>query len=134
MGSRTIRAMGLSSRMGDLERAVMEHLWSSGPDRWSTVREVHEALVRERDVAYTTVMTVMDRLAKKGLVKQHKEGRAYLYQAADSRSAMTADLMREALVEFAEDDRRTALMTFVGESTAEERAALRDALAELEGR
>jgi predicted transcriptional regulator len=128
--------MGLSSRMGELERAVMEQLWSMTDtgETWHTVREVHEALAAERDVAYTTVMTVMDRLAKKELVKQRKEGRAYLYQAADSRSSMTADLMREALVEFAEDDRRTALMAFVGESTPEERAALREALAELEGR
>jgi predicted transcriptional regulator len=114
----------------------MEQLWSmsDSADRWFTVREVHEALTADRGAAYTTVMTVMDRLAKKELVKQRKEGRAYLYQAADSRSSMTADLMREALVEFAEDDRRTALMAFVGESTAEERAALREALAELEGR
>ena len=128
--------MGLSSRMGDLERAVMEELWSTDSDRdaWVTVRAVHEALAATRDVAYTTVMTVMDRLAKKGLVEQRREGRAYLYRAAASRSAMTADLMREALTEFAEDDRRTALVAFVGESTAEERAALRDALAALEGR
>ena len=124
--------MGLSSRMGELERAVMEQLWSS--EDWVTVRAVHEALSAERDVAYTTVMTVLDRLAKKELVKQRREGRAYLYQAAGSRSAMTADLMREALVEFAEGERRTALMAFVGDSTAEERAALREALAELEGR
>lgn len=115
----------------------MEQLWSRGsagePGR-ATVRDVHEALSRDRDVAYTTVMTVMDRLAKKGLVKQHREGRAYAYQAAGSRSAMTADLMREALVEFAEGERRTALVAFVGEATPEERAALREALAELEGR
>lgn len=118
--------------MGELERAVMEQLWSAGD--WVTVRAVHEALAADRDVAYTTVMTVMDRLAKKELVKQRREGRAYLYQAADSRSAMTADLMREALVEFAEAERRTALMAFVGDSTEEERAALREALAQLEGR
>jgi predicted transcriptional regulator len=126
--------MGLSSRMGELERAVMEQLWSLGEEGWFTVREVHEALARHRDIAYTTVMTVLDRLAKKGLVTQRKEGRAYAYQAAGTRSAMTADLMREALTEFAQEDRRTALVAFVGESSEEERAALREALAELEGR
>jgi predicted transcriptional regulator len=123
--------------MGDLERAVMEQLWAArdgDSDRWSTVREVHEALAAERDIAYTTVMTVMDRLAKKGLVEQRKEGRAYSYQAAGSRSAMTADLMREALTEFAQEDRRTALVAFVGEASDEERAALREALAALEAR
>lgn len=118
--------------MGDLERAVMDQLWSAGDDTWSTVREVHEALAAERDLAYTTVMTVMDRLSKKRLVTQRKDGRAYLYRPVASRGEMTADLMREALDEFALDDRRTALMAFVGESSAEERAALREALARLE--
>ncbi len=129
--------MGLSSRMGELERAVMEHLWSvegdrDGADGWRTVRHVHAALAADRDIAYTTVMTVMDRLSKKMLVHQRKEGRAYLYRAADTRGAMTADLMRSALTEFAEADRTTALLAFVGESDEEERAALRRALAELE--
>lgn len=125
--------MGLNSRMGDLERAIMDELWSREGVA-TTVREVHEALASRRDLAYTTVMTVMDRLAKKGLVTQRKEGRAYVYEAAGSRSAMTADLMRDALSEFAQDDRRTALVAFVGEASDEERAALREALASLEGR
>jgi predicted transcriptional regulator len=123
--------------MGALERAVMEHLWSvdgdaAGADGWRTVREVHESLAAGRDIAYTTVMTVMDRLSKKSLVRQRKEGKAYLYRAADSRGVMTADLMRSALTEFAEGDRTNALLAFVGDSTAEEREALRRALAELD--
>lgn len=110
----------------------MEQLWSAPDTAWSTVREVHEALAADRDIAYTTVMTVLDRLAKKDLVSQHREGRAYLYRPVASRHAMTADLMREALTEFAHEDRKPALMAFVGEATDEERAALREALARLE--
>lgn len=125
--------MGLTSRMGDLERAVMEALWSAD-ERWATVREVHAALAADRDIAYTTVMTVMDRLAKKGLVEQERNGRAYHYRAAASRGEMTADLMREALDDFAEHDRRSALVAFVGDASAEDVEALRAALAELEGR
>ncbi|HSE70026.1 MAG TPA: BlaI/MecI/CopY family transcriptional regulator [Nocardioidaceae bacterium] len=124
--------MALTSRLGDLERAVMDQLWSHDDDHWFTVREVHEQLARRRDIAYTTVMTVMDRLSKKGLVRQQKDGRAYRYQAQGSRSAMTADLMREALEEIAVEDRRTALVAFVGEASDEERSALREALAALE--
>jgi predicted transcriptional regulator len=126
--------MGLTSRMGDLERAVMEQLWAYDEQAWPTVREVHEALAADREIAYTTVMTVLDRLAKKGVVEQRREGRAYRYRASGSRGEMTADLMREALAEFAEDDRRDALVAFVGESSEEERAALRAALADLESR
>ena len=110
----------------------MEQLWVAPEAAWFTVREVHEALAADRDIAYTTVMTVLDRLAKKDLVAQRREGRAFLYRPAASRPAMTADLMREALDEFAEDDRRPALMAFVGEASTEERAALREALARLE--
>ncbi len=121
-----------ASRLGDLERSVLEELWSLHLDKWATVRDVHESLAAQRDIAYTTVMTVMDRLAKKDLVVQRREGRAYLYRAAGTRSEMAADMMREALDEFSQRDRRTALMAFVGESSAEERAALREALAQLE--
>ena len=124
--------VALTSRMGELERAVMDELWSVDDDGWLTVREVHERLARSRDIAYTTVMTVMDRLSKKSLVRQQRDGRAYRYQAAASRGAMTADLMRGALEEFSERDRRGALVAFVGEASAEERAALREALAALE--
>ncbi len=124
--------------MGDLERAVMERLWATeqppigDPGReWHTVREVHGFLSAQRDVAYTTVLTVMDRLAKKGLVDRRRQGKAHGYRAVATRGAMTAGLMHEALAEFGRDDRATALVAFVGEATEEERTALRDALARL---
>lgn len=110
----------------------MEQLWVAPDAAWFTVREVHQALAADRDIAYTTVMTVLDRLARKDLVTQSREGRAFRYRPAAPRHEMTADLMREALDEFAEDDRRPALMAFVGDTSAEERAALREALARLE--
>lgn len=116
--------------MGDLERAVLDRLWVA--ERPLTVREVHEELLSGRDIAYTTVMTVLDRLSKKGMVLQHRDGRAYLYAAASSRGTMTAELMRETLEDLSGDgtseDRRGALVAFVGETTEEERAALREAL------
>lgn len=120
-------------RMGELERAVMDLLWA-GDAAEQTVREVHHALAAERDIAYTTVMTVLDRLAKKGLVEQRRDGRAYRYAAAGSREALTADLMRATLEEFAVDDRRAALVRFVDGASDDELAALREALGRLEGR
>lgn len=62
---------------GDLEQAVMEVLWAS-PAAMS-VRDVHAALSRDRELAYTTVMTVMDRLAKKGQLQRELDGRAWRY-------------------------------------------------------
>jgi|SRR5690348_9257972 len=109
----------------------METLWA-GEGSWHTVRDVHETLARERDIAYTTVMTVLDRMARKGLVEQERNGRAYQYRPVASREALTAELMRETLAELSRADRRTALVAFVGDATEEERSALREALAALE--
>ncbi|MEO9325243.1 BlaI/MecI/CopY family transcriptional regulator [Nocardioides sp. C4-1] len=120
------------SQLGDLERAVMEQLWSAADGAALTVREVHAALSESRDIAYTTVMTVMDRLARKDLVVQAKDGRAYRYRARESRAALTAGLMRDTLDDFAEHDRSTALVAFVEEASADDVAALRRALADLD--
>jgi predicted transcriptional regulator len=114
----------------------METLWDAG-DRWLTVREVHDRLAEQRDIAYTTVMTVLDRMAHKDLVEREREGRAWRYRPAQSRGAMTAEVMRQALGEFAETnkrDREAALVAFVGEASAADRQALREALAALERR
>ncbi|MDN5893729.1 MAG: BlaI/MecI/CopY family transcriptional regulator [Nocardioides sp.] len=119
------------SRFGDLERAVMDVLWSAEGDAMLTVREVHGELAAQRDIAYTTVMTVMDRLAKKALVEQEKDGRAYRYRARASRGAMTAELMRDTLSDFGSGSRESALVAFVEEASSEDIAALKQALAEL---
>jgi predicted transcriptional regulator len=107
----------------------MDHLWAdTSGERWFTVREVHEELAREREIAYTTVMTVLQRLAKKRLALEAREGRAYLYRATSSRGAVTADLMREALHAVASADRGPALDHFVDSASGAEIDALRRAL------
>lgn len=70
-------------QMGQLEAAVMHRLWDW--DRPASVREVVDDLQRERKIAYTTVMTVLDNLHRKGLVHRQKQGRAYVYTAVMSR-------------------------------------------------
>ena len=64
--------------LGDLEHAVMEIVWRH---QRVTVREVVAELTQRRQLAYTTVMTVMSRLAEKGILQQHRVGRAYVYEA-----------------------------------------------------
>jgi predicted transcriptional regulator len=109
----------------------MEELWSSPSPR--SVREVHAALIRDRDLAYTTVMTVLDRLAKKGLVIRKSAGRAYLYSAVQTREEMVAEVMHDAL-DGSEQDRTAALVAFVDRVTPEEAATMRDALSRLEAK
>ena len=124
------------NRLGELERAVLEHLWSEGPahPEGLTVREVHDVVGVQRDLAYTTLMTVLDRMAKKGLVTRERDGRAWRYTPASSRDELTSETMRHALGELAGTERRSALLHFLDESTPEEIDELRAALAALEAR
>ena len=80
---------------GELEQAVMDILWSRAESL--SVRDVHDLISAERDLAYTTVMTVLDRLAKKGLVLRNLDGRAWLYRPANSRADEVASEVLELL-------------------------------------
>lgn len=123
------------NRLGDLERAVLEHLWTAAATPPGvTVRQVHDAVGLERGLAYTTVMTVLDRMAKKGLVTRERDGRAWRYTAAASREELTSESLHHALGELAGTERRSALLHFLDESTPEELDELRAALAQLEAR
>ncbi len=113
--------------LGQLETAVMQRLWDW--DRPVAVREVLEDLQRDRALAYTTVMTVMDNLHTKGVVARHKSGRAYLYAPTSSREQHTAELLDEVLTQSA-GDRSAALLHFVGQLSAEEVSELRAALSD----
>ncbi|MFI5486562.1 BlaI/MecI/CopY family transcriptional regulator [Micromonospora echinaurantiaca] len=116
------------TRLGDLERAVMDVLWDSVPTTSDgvTVREVADALAG-RELAYTTVMTVLDRLAGKGMVQREREGRAWRYRAAASREAYIAQLMLDALD--LGGSRDAALVRFARSVTGTEAEVLRAALA-----
>jgi predicted transcriptional regulator len=119
--------------LGELERAIMEVLWAADDGALLTVRDVHEALASGRAIAYTTVMTVLDRLARKDVVTQVRDGRAFRYRPRATRAGLTAELMHEALADFTSDDRGQALVAFVGEASETDLAALRRALDELDG-
>jgi predicted transcriptional regulator len=82
---------------GDLEAVIMQLVWDHGGP--VTVRELFDELQRERVIAYTTVMSTMDNLHRKGWLDRVKEGKAYRYAATASREEYSARLMREALVD-----------------------------------
>lgn len=94
---------------GELEYAVMSILWSRS--EWLSVREVHELLAGQRDLAYTTVMTVLDRLAKKGLATRHLEGRAWLYRPARTQIDEVASAVIEQLAKLSPAERSQVLAT-----------------------
>lgn len=99
----------------------MRVLWDR-PDEPATVREVHAALTQETPLAYTTVMTVLDRLWRKGLVRREPRGRAYQYAPVRSEAEHTAALMRELLSRTG--DRQAALAHFVRGMKKRDEAAL----------
>lgn len=80
--------------LAPLELDCMNTLWPVGE---GTVRDIRDRLAERRPRAYTTIMTIMDRLARKGIVERHKVGRAYVYRpnlsAEDARSQALAQVI-----------------------------------------
>ena len=80
--------------LAPLELDCLNILWPAGE---GTVREIRDGLAERRPRAYTTIMTIMDRLARKGIVERRKVGRAYLYRpnltAEDARSQALAQVI-----------------------------------------
>lgn len=114
---------GIRQVLGDLEADIMELLWQESP---ASVREIHRQLSDGRDIAYTTVMTVMSRLADKGLLKRRQSGRAYLYAPAQSREEFCSEtvgtVMKGLLGGFGEP----VLSQFVDTVSAEDASKLDD--------
>jgi predicted transcriptional regulator len=119
---------GVVRGFGELEAVIMELLWSRNEP--ATVREIVTELRRRREIAYTTVLTVMDNLYKKGWLRREPAGRAYRYVPVVSREQHGAQEMRQALEN--SGDRSVALMHFVGRMTLDEAIALREALSSYE--
>ncbi len=110
--------------LGDLESTVMDVLWRAyGP---MSVREVLTELNKARDLAYTTVMTVMDNLHRKGWVQREMHNRAYQYTPSDKREEVAARALRE-LVD-ASGNPEAVLLHFARSASKDESAALRRGL------
>ena len=98
---------GLEKLLGDLEREIMELMWTrtEGSVR-DALAALNEHRATDRQLAYTTVMTVMARLAEKGLLKRRLVGKAHEYEAADTRDGYLArasqDLARRMVEDFGE--------------------------------
>jgi predicted transcriptional regulator len=116
-------------QFGELEAVIMDRLWAWG--RPALVREMVDDLRRDRELAYTTVMTVMENLYRKGWLRRERDGRAWRYEPTGSRSAYTAALMNEALD--TSPDRRTALAHFVLQMSPHDVKLLQQALEQASG-
>ena len=101
----------------------MDVVWAAGAP--VTAREVADALT-DRGLAYTTWLTVLGRLERKGLLRRDKSGRAHTYTSTASRADHVAVLMEQALGQA--EDRAVVLQHFARSVSPEDAAALRRAL------
>lgn len=116
--------LGRMPSRGELEQRVMELLWAS--DAPKSVGQVHAELCTERELAYTTVMTVLDRLAKKGMVDRELIARAWQYRPRNSQAEVVAREMGALLAGLGPGVRAEALSVLGATLAPEERAALAD--------
>lgn len=111
---------------GELETVIMAQLWAL--EGQGTVREVLERIQADREIAYTTVLSTMENLHRKGHLTREREGKAYRYRTALTHAEHTAGLMREAL-SGGERDTGAVLTHFVEEMSEDELAELRAVIA-----
>jgi BlaI family transcriptional regulator, penicillinase repressor len=105
--------------LAPLELDCMNTLWPIGE---GTVREIRDLLAARRPRAYTTIMTIMDRLARKGVVERVKAGRAYVYRPRLTAEDARAQALGQVLESFFGGSQE-ALLAQLGKSTTIRRAA-----------
>ncbi|NKX54896.1 BlaI/MecI/CopY family transcriptional regulator [Arthrobacter mobilis] len=123
--------------LGELERAVMDLLWNQidsagAEDAALTANTLRDRLARSssadgKELAVTTVLTVLSRLEKKGLVQRERDIRPHRYRAVTSREEHTVELMHEVLG--SAPDREAVLARFIGTVSEQEAETLRKILA-----
>lgn len=110
--------------LGELEAAVMDVLWRAPQP--ARVRDVLERLDTGKSLAYTTVMTVLDNLHRKGWVQRELHGKAYHYRAAHTREEAAARALRDVLD--SSGDPEAVLLHFARTASERESRLLRKAL------
>lgn len=118
-------AQGLRKALGDLEADIMEIMWGR---QQASVRDVCGCLEKDREIAYTTVMTVMSRLSNKGLLAKEKDGKSYIYYPAISRKEFSRSFASSLLAGLGHELSASSLAFFVNNLNPEDE----ETLAELE--
>jgi predicted transcriptional regulator len=112
------------TQLGETEMEVLHHVWDLGE---ATVADVRERILEEREVAYTTIMTVMKKLADKGYLQYHKDGRTYVYAPAQEPDKVQHNLLRRLMESVFEGSPMALVQTLVQHEdlSDEERAEIR---------
>lgn len=120
------------THLGETEMEVLHHVWDLGE---ATVSDVRGRILEDREVAYTTIMTVMKKLAEKGYLDYHKDGRSYVYQPAQTPTEVQHSLLHRLMEKVFQGSPSALVQTLVqrenlSEAERTEIKALIDALEE----
>ena len=111
---------GVELRLHDLEAAIMEVVWRRKLADF-TVTDVLKVLQKDREIAYTTVMTTLSRLHEKGLLSRKRDGKRYLYGSTLSREQFLENTAQDVLDRAVGERQALAmLVNKVAEASADE--------------
>ena len=102
-----------TNTVGPLEREVLDLIWTK---KCSTVKQVHFELQQKKSIAYTTVMTIMNRLVDKDILSRKKVGKYYTYCPQKSKKQFLHNLVKNTLSYFAENYGAEAIAAFFDET------------------
>ena len=114
---------------GELQAQIMAVLWRLGP---ATVEQVRSALPPRYQGAYTTVQTVLNRLAERRVLARRKEGNVVVYRARVSEAEYISRSIEQTLAAASADARQTALAKLIGDLGASELSDLQELARELD--
>ena len=118
--------------LGETEIEVLHHVWKLGE---ATVNDVRDRILKDRKVAYTTIMTVMRKLADKGYLEFHKDGRTYVYSPARPANEVQHSLLKEIMNSVFHGSPMKLVQTLVKheELSDEEREEMKRLIEQLDG-
>jgi len=101
---------GVPQVLGELESKVMQEVWSTPK---CTAKEILDRLREQRKIAHTTLLTILYRLYKKGLLIRSRQGKAFLYSPVMSQKQFSEMVTKDVLEALLKEDSRPILSTFV---------------------
>lgn len=119
------------THLGETEMEVLHHVWDLGE---ATVADVRDRILEDREVAYTTVMTVLKKLADKGYLDYHKDGRSYVYHPAQEPDQVQHSLLQRLMEKVFHGSPSALVQTLVQQEnlTEEERREIKTIIEALE--
>ena len=116
---------GLSKVLGTLEADVMEEIWTQGD---ISVRQVCDSLCKKKSYSFNTIMTIMNRLVDKGLLKKQRKGSMFMYRAAVERMDFLQEVTKSVVGALVSDGSLFQVAAFaeaLQECSAEDKETLR---------